>query len=119
MACEPVFTQGKLTGWICRRGGGPPKDAKCSICGSPATCVCDYRDGGVREARDECGRVRRFPWFSLTTCDRPLCASCATHVESGMDFCPHHSNELAIFRTKKANAYYHAELRRLGLDDEE
>jgi hypothetical protein len=73
---------------ICRRVGaaivcGPrPRQKRCA-CGRPATLLCDWK------VADRPG----------ATCDKPICAECATSPAPGKDLCLAHAEE---FETWKA-----------------
>lgn len=72
MPCTP-FQIGAARGFICTRGPRP----RCA-CGQPATLQCDAPT------------KRRSG-----TCDRHLCASCATEVGPDQHLCPEHKGQAA------------------------
>lgn len=72
MVCTP-FQIGAARGFICTRGPRP----RCA-CGTAATLQCDAPT------------KRRSG-----TCDRHLCASCATEVGPDQHLCPEHKGQAA------------------------
>lgn len=116
MPCEPIIVGGKMVGFACSRSRGKPKPPPCYKCGKPSTKLCDHRDCGTQDTgKDAYGRSRSYQWASIDTCDRPMCDECANHVGEDTDYCDEHFNELAMLRTRKADALHQEQLRRLGL----
>lgn len=72
MPCVPFQHQG-MTGIVCLKG--PRAQAKvCAYCRAPATRLCDHPKG-------------------KKTCDRPMCARCATEVDVDLHQCREHCQE--------------------------
>jgi len=69
MPCVPFQHQG-MRGIVCVKGSLPPPK-RCAYCGKPATCLCDHPKG-------------------KKTCDRPMCAACATEVDTDLHQCRDH-----------------------------
>lgn len=72
MPCRPLDGGG----WACSRGS---RSKQCA-CGRTSAALCDFpvlRDGKV------------------TTCDVPLCRSCARHIREEFDLCRSHAAETA------------------------
>lgn len=71
-----------------------PKKEKCIGCGKRATKLCDIVTGQARWAghppRSATGGVHNpealMEWN--TTCDKPICDKCTTHLNEHMDICP-------------------------------
>ena len=63
MGCDLYYRDGKLAMVVCSRSS-PRK--RCAQCGAPATKLCDFPLAGAKAGR---------------TCDKPLCAKCATEVD--------------------------------------
>jgi hypothetical protein len=57
---------------ICSRGSRKP----CRYCGRASSKLCDHKLTGAKAGQ---------------TCDIPMCATCATHVEPDLDFCKPHA----------------------------
>lgn len=70
MPCRPIIVKGFATGFICSRTKAP----RCA-CGKPSEYQCD-----APTARKS------------GTCDRHLCASCATQTGPDTHLCPDHAN---------------------------
>ena len=69
MPCKLITdAEGSFRGFVCSRGTRKP--AACSVCGYPSSKLCDGDKGHGM------------------TCDAPLCARCAKHVEPNHDYCP-------------------------------
>ena len=66
MTCRPFrSSDGKISGFVCSRG---ERQRVCSVCKArPGVLLCDYPLTGKHQGK---------------TCDRPLCARCATNVPS-------------------------------------
>ncbi len=83
MPCETFRFPGGGTAIVCSRGRQVRK--KCVGCGKPATLLCDYPLQGKRAGK---------------TCDRPICAKCATKVpgvetseHDPFNLCPQHKDK--------------------------
>lgn len=80
------FQIGAARGFICTRGPRP----RCA-CGQRATLQCDAPTPAKRiSSGPNAGRVRQ-----AGTCDRHLCASCATEVGPDQHLCPEHKGQAA------------------------
>jgi len=73
MTCKVVQT-GDITAIVCSRGASQ-KRYKCSVCGQPATLLCDWKIGNGK------------------TCDVPVCHEHTYRPAPGKDLCWAHSNE--------------------------
>ncbi len=73
MPCRATSLPGGGYAIVCTRGKRP---IMCSICGRPGNKLCDFPLTGEKAGK---------------TCDRPLCAKCAVHVEPNTDFCRTHA----------------------------
>lgn len=60
----------------CSRGA--PVIGPCSVCGWPASLLCDWPTSEVAFGKEP------------TTCDKPLCRADAVHVGVNLDHCPDH-----------------------------
>lgn len=60
---------------------GPPRKP-CSFCAKPSTLLCDY------PLESELNRNG----IKGSTCDKPLCESCALRPRPGKDYCPDHGS---------------------------
>ena len=119
MPCEPIAHGGKIVGWSCRHSRGRPKPPPCYKCGRPSTCLCDHRAMEAHYSTDDYGHKLKKIWVpDLNTCDRPMCADCATHIDPDTDYCEFHSDEIAITRSTKAETLFQEQLRRLGIEEE-
>ena len=70
MGCEPIYTNGNVTGFMCSIGR--KERLRCYICGKPATKLCDHRE---KEG----------------TCDRPMCKEHTHHIGKDTDLCAEHN----------------------------
>lgn len=83
MPCTP-FTVGGARGFICSRTPRP----RCG-CGQSATIQCDApKPPKLISGGPNAGRVRK-----AGTCDKHLCASCATEVGPDRHLCQAHAAE--------------------------
>ncbi len=73
MPCEHRDLGNGAHAIICSRASRPKP---CSVCGRPGGKLCDFPLKGEKAGK---------------TCDRSLCARCATHVEPDTDYCPAHA----------------------------
>ena len=83
----------------------------CSVCRKqPATKLCDFPIGRSRyvghppryqmeqaKKMDTAWKEVRMSW--TVTCDKPLCAACAISMNSEIDFCPCHIEEMQKHRS--------------------
>lgn len=116
MPCEPFFKKGKIVGWMCSRGRKEPPPP-CYKCGKPSTKLCDHRDMEPIYGTMNGRRIIKKWVARIVTCDRPMCDTCANHIEPDTDYCDFHNSEIARMRSAKAEALYQEQLRRLDKDD--
>jgi hypothetical protein len=64
--------------------GSRPRAKRCA-CGQPSTLLCDWPIGGGK------------------TCDRPMCASCATEVGPDKHLCAGHRNNYDALAAARAS----------------
>ena len=77
MPCTTIPTDQGYT-IICRRSTPSPR---CVVCGTwRQITLCDFPLTGPKAGQ---------------TCDRPVCATHATHAEPDTDYCPSHARVLA------------------------
>lgn len=82
MTCTPVTLPGGVRAIVCTRGPRP----RCA-CGRPATIQCDApTPASLISSGPNAGRVRK-----AGTCDRHLCASCATEAGPDRHLCREHA----------------------------
>ncbi len=82
MPCERVTLPGGIRAIVCHRR----RSMRCA-CGRPATIQCDApTPAKLISSGPSAGRVRK-----AGTCDKHLCASCATEVGPDRHLCPHHA----------------------------
>lgn len=86
----------------------------CYLCGKPATKLCDFRKWGLHHGEDAYGKKTKTELTSLNTCDKPMCAACAHHIEPDKDYCQEHSNELMLEHTRRSDVIYEALVKRLN-----
>ncbi|MGD9539068.1 MAG: hypothetical protein AB7P52_17685 [Alphaproteobacteria bacterium] len=72
MRCRIVTLPGGDRAFVC----GSRRSRPCSVCGRPASLLCDYPDSGHKSG----------------TCDQPLCPRCSVRPAGtrDKDFCPRH-----------------------------
>ncbi len=117
MPCEPFFNKGKMVGFMCGMVLDKTKSPPCYKCGKPSTKLCDHRDMYQHYERDDYGNIVRKVWYpSMCTCDRPMCDSCANHIDPDTDFCDFHNSEIAKIRSEKAEHLYQKRILREGLE---
>jgi hypothetical protein len=68
MACRTIVVNG-VGAIVC---GPRPRSKKCCACAKPGELLCDWKIGGGK------------------TCDKPICAEHAQHVDDDKDLCPEH-----------------------------
>lgn len=114
MPCYPM--RGKNGGgFICT--SGVQEKLRCSICGRPATCLCDYRDMSSVYETDMFGsRIGRKMVPSISLCSEPLCAQHAFHAGPNEDYCPEHSSEFQIMRSRKAEELHVKRCKACGIE---
>lgn len=82
MPCTPFTLPGGGRGFICTRGRRPT-----CACGKAASLQCDApTPAKLISSGPKAGRVRK-----AGTCDRHLCAACATEVGPDRHLCPEHA----------------------------
>jgi hypothetical protein len=79
MTCHHI-TIGGTTAIVCMRGQRPKKFTMCARPG--ATLLCDWKIAGG-------------------TCDKPVCARCATHVGLDRDLCREHGIAWGVMLSPK------------------
>lgn len=72
MVCKTMNLPGGGFAIVC----GLPKPKACIHCGKPSSKLCDFPLTGAKVG---------------STCDRPLCIRCATHVDPDTDYCQQHA----------------------------
>lgn len=86
MPCTPVTLPGGIRAIVCTRG----QRLRCA-CGRAPSFQCDApTQGKLISSGPNAGRVRKGG-----TCDKHLCASCATEVGPDRHLCPAHAAEKA------------------------
>lgn len=82
MPCTPFTLPGLGSGFICTRGPRP----RCA-CGKAWAFLCDApTPAKLISSGPNAGRVRK-----AGTCDKRLCAACATDVGPDRHLCPEHA----------------------------
>ena len=115
MPCEPIVTNGKITGWACRRSREKSKPPVCYQCGKPATNLCDHRKIAVLQ-RENSLRMKFVEFVaSIDTCDRPMCDSCSNSAGENEDYCGEHNNEHNIASSRLAEKLHRHRLRQMRL----
>ena len=78
MTCQHVSLPGGGAAIVC----GPTTRCRC---GRPAPLLCDWK----------------VPARNSGTCDRPICATCATTAAPGKDICPAHAPDLRAWQARQ------------------
>lgn len=85
MACRVISLPGGATAIVCGPRGRGAQSCNCGS-GLPANKLCDF----------ELPRLRYRRQSGSKTCDRKICAKCATHVEPDTDYCREHSSRMPV-----------------------
>jgi hypothetical protein len=80
MTCETVTLPGGGRAIVC----SSRRRDKCA-CGRPATLLCDWKAPERRSG----------------TCDRPICARCATMPAENKDLCPDHARDYLQWKSRR------------------
>lgn len=75
MTCEKIAMPGGGVAIVCSRGRRTPPKCRC---GRPATLLCDH------------------PKSKGGTCDKPICAACASEVGPDRHHCPAHDRRQGV-----------------------
>lgn len=84
MPCQHVTLADGGRAIVC---GSRPPSARCA-CGDRAPLLCDWKTPGERKG----------------TCDRPICANCATSPAPGKDLCPQHAAAWEAWKARRCGS---------------
>ncbi len=114
MPCYPYESKNSA-GFICSLSDPPMQ--KCYVCGRPAICLCDYRGLEAIYPTDQYGSKLAKEFVPrLHQCSRPMCHIHSKHIDPDEDYCDLHSSEIAIIRSRKAEALHRERCLKHGID---
>lgn len=97
MACERVSLPGGGFAIVCGTRSPKTRAGQRCACGEPAPLLCDWKVSASASSSAAVGR-------KYTTCDAPICASCATSPAPEKDICPAHAPALRAWQENRRTA---------------
>ena len=112
------FKAKNSSGFICSADMHREKQ-RCCVCGRPAAYLCDYRElSAVYETDEYWHKIGKKQVPALHMCSKPLCMWHSCHMGPDEDYCPEHSSEIQIMRSRKAEELHAQRCRERGIDYE-